>query len=33
MSDLRSDMSDLDRICPGWRSDMSGHQKFRAAEK
>jgi hypothetical protein len=33
MSDLRSDISGIDWIYPVWRSDMSGHQKLRAAEK
>jgi hypothetical protein len=33
MSGLRLDMSGLDRICPIWGPDMSGHQKLRAAEK
>jgi hypothetical protein len=33
MSDLRSDMSGLGRISLAQGPDMSGHQKFRAAEK
>jgi hypothetical protein len=28
MSGLKSDMSGLDRICPVWGPDMSGHQNF-----
>jgi hypothetical protein len=33
MSDLGSDMSELDRICPAWGPNMSGHQKHYTAEK
>jgi hypothetical protein len=33
MSSLRSDMSELGWICSGLGVDMSGHQKFCAAEK
>jgi hypothetical protein len=33
MSDLRSDMFGLDRICPAQGLDMFSHEKLRAAEK
>jgi hypothetical protein len=33
MSDLRSDISGLGRICLVWGLDMFGHQKLRAVEK
>jgi hypothetical protein len=33
MSGIRSDMSELGRICPVWGANMTGHQKLRAVKK